>query len=277
MKTEVGFLGPKGSFSEEAAHKILAAKYLPFPSISELLQAFWNKEIDEAVLPLDNSIGGIVSHTADGLIAENGNNFFIKGEIILPVEQHFIGKKGAISGKIEKVISHPQALAQCAKFIEELGVETENFSSTSGSVEAVAESDNSRIAAIGTRRAAEIYGLEILAENIQGSKSNVTRFIVLGRHNDMESTGNDKTSLIFEVENVSGALVEVLLIFAKADISMTKIISIPLKTKLDEYIFWVDVEGHQNDEKIEKALGEVEGGTFFMKVLGSYPKSNLEV
>lgn len=270
--TRIGFLGPSGSFSEEAAHKISATEYLPFSSIPELLQVFWDKKVDKAVSPLENSFGGIVGHTIDGLIVENGNNFFIEGEIILPISQNLIGI-GEIS-EIKKVISHPQALAQCIKFTEKLGIEIESSSSTSVAVKSVADSDNPEIAAIGTRRAAEIYGLKILAENIQDFENNVTRFIVLGR-NVGDPTGNDKTSLVFEVfENKAGALLDVLEVFRTLEINMTKLISRPLKTGLDDDVFWVTIDGHQNDKKVNGALKQIKTKTKFLKILGSYPKSN---
>ena len=284
MKTEitetkkeiiVGFLGPAGSFSEEAAQRISADKYLPFSTIPELLRAFWMGKIDKIILPIDNSIEGIVNHAIDGLITEkNGNNFSIEEEIILPINQNLISA-GEIS-EIKKVVSHPHALAQCADFIEKLGIEAESFSSTSAAVKLVAESNNPEIAAIGTRRAAEVYGLEVLAESIQDFKNNVTRFIVLG-HGTRDLTGSDKTSLIFEVKDKPGALFKVLEVFAVLGINMTKIVSRPLKMRIDDYIFWVDIEGHQEDTTINVALGRVKERTRFLKILGSYPKSNLEV
>ena len=193
--TKIGYLGPPSSFSEKAAKKVLADEYVPFSTIPDLLQAFWDKEIDEAVLPMNNSTEGIVGLTSDGLIIENGNNFSIKEEIILPIKQNLIGVSLEC---VVKVFSHSQALAQCSKHLRGMKVEIENYSSTSAAVEFVAKSNNPKFAAIGTIQAAEKYGLEVLAENIQDFENNETRFIVLGR-SIRAPTGNDKTSLVFEV------------------------------------------------------------------------------
>ncbi len=207
-KTLLGYLGPEGSFSEKVATKVKADGYIAFPTIPKLLKAFWDKEVGRVVLPVENSIEGMVVPAIDSLIGGNGNEFVIEGEIKLPIKQNLIGLGGI--NEIKTVISHPQALAQCTSFTEELGIETEGSSSTSAAVKSVSERDDSSLAAIGTKRAAEIYGLKIIRENIQDSDNNVTRFLVLG-HEINAQTGTDKTSVIFELNNRSGALAIVLI------------------------------------------------------------------
>lgn len=266
-RVTVGYLGPVGSFSEEVAIKVEADEHIAFPTISKLLKAFWNGEVDRIVLPVENSIEGIVVPAIDSLIGGNGNKFVIKREIRLPIEQNLIGI-GEIS-EIKTVISHPQALAQCSNLMEELGVKTESSSSTSAAAELVSERESHSIAAIGTKRAAKIYDLKIIRGNIQDSDNNVTRFLVLG-HNANVQTGTDKTSVIFELNNEPGALLRVLEVFDALDINMTNIVSRPSKTKLGKYMFWVDIEGHSEDKKVNVALEQIKTRTVFMKVLGSY-------
>jgi prephenate dehydratase len=272
----IGYLGPQGTFSEEAARTVKAEKYLPFLSIPDLLRAFWSKETDKIVLPIENSIEGIVNPSFDGLVKKgNGNDFTIEREILLPIRQNLIGR-GDVS-EVKKVISHPQALAQCSKFVSSLtsiqSIQIEHAESTALAVKLIAERGDPGSAAIGTKRAAEIYGLNVIKENIQDLGNNITRFIVLGR--DIQSqTGNDKTSLIFELENKPGALVRVLNVFDVLDINMTQIVSRPSKIHLGEYIFWVDIEGHQRDATVVIALEQIKKKTTFFKVLGSYPKQS---
>lgn len=209
-KNKTGFLGPAGSFSELAAMQYdRDSECVAFPTISKLLAAFWNKEIDKIILPIENSIEGMVIPSIDNLINGNGKNIIIEGEVELFIMQNLIGI--GEKNEIKTVISHPQALAQCANFIEKSGVDIESSDSTSAAVELVAEKKDSSLAAIGTKQAAEIYGLKIIENSIQNSNNNVTRFIVLG-HNSKCQTGFDKTSLFFELDNKPGALAIVLII-----------------------------------------------------------------
>ena len=270
---KVGYLGPEGSFSEEAAVNVSADEYVPFSTIQKLLKAFWNGEIDKAVIPIENSIEGTVVPAIDSLINGNGNSFVIEREIKLSIKQNLIGI-GYEPSKIKTVISHPQALAQCANFIEEIGAETEGSSSTSAAVKRVAEKQDDNFFAIGTKRAAEIYGLRVIKESIQDSDNNVTRFLVLGYDINIQ-TINDKTSIIFEVNNRPGALLRVLEVFDALDINMTNVVSRPSKTELGKYIFWVDIEGHQLNKKVNVAIEQIKGRTNFLKIFGSYPKAEM--
>lgn len=287
---KIGYFGEPGSNTEQAARGFFGpkemcgidkfkAEYLPFLTILDLLGALAKKQIEKAVLPIENSIEGIVTSSADALI--NGNGIVIEDEIILRIRHNLIGV-GFIH-EVKKVISHPQALSQCSKyiknllFIKGLSMEVESSGSTSAAVKRVAEDNDPKIAAIGPMSAFEVYKssnsrLKILAEDIQDEKTNQTRFFVLGQENKPQ-TGKDKTSIIFSTEDKPGSLVDVLQVLKVLDINMTQIVSRPSKKKLGEYLFWVDIDGHKNEKTIQVALGQIAKITTFLKVLGSYPKA----
>ncbi|MDI6603430.1 MAG: prephenate dehydratase, partial [Patescibacteria group bacterium] len=231
---KVGYLGPEESFSGEVAVSIFKEEDLiPFSSF-ELTEALKNSIVQKAVLPIENSLEGPINWVLDLLV--NNNQFFIQDEIIWLIEQNLIGF-GKIS-EIKTIYSNPQALAQCAQFLNRLKVKTENTDSTSAAVQLVAKKKNSEIAAIGSKRAAKLYKIPIIKEGINDTPQNWTRFIILGEE-QRDITGQDKTSLVFEVENRPGSLCEVLEEFARENINMTMIISRPSKRQLGEYIFFV--------------------------------------
>lgn len=272
MTSKIGYLGPEGSYCEEVALKIAADKYLPFSSVSKLLQAFLKGEVEKAVLPIQNSIEGIVTSSIDSLIANNGSEFVVEGEYILAV-RHCLAGLGE-ERNISKVFSHPQALAQCAIFIESIGAQIETTNSTSDAAKIVAEKKYLSLGAICRVEATDIYGLKVFRENIGDNDNNLTRFFILG-HELKESTGSDKTSIIFQTEDRPGALVRVLQIFAKRGINMAYVQSRPSKIKSEDCIFLVEIEGHQDERDISVALEKVVEKTSFSRVLGSYPKRNL--
>lgn len=264
---KVGYLGPKGTFTEEAAMRIALEKDLIPLSSTELIKALEKGEIQKAVLPYENSIEGVVGWVFDFLVNLDPK-FVIEAEIVLPIKQNLVG-----FGKIEDIktiYSNPVALAQCRKFIETLKVETKEVDSTSAAIKLIAQRRNLTEAAIGPQRAARIYDVPIIKEDIGDYHNNQTRFILLGTKKS-QRTGNDKTTLVFGTENKPGALCTVLEVFKDAKINMTMIVSRPSKQKLGEYIFFVDIDGHQDDEKIQRALEEIKKRTTFLKILGSYP------
>jgi len=272
-KTEmkIGYLAPAGSFSEEATLSRFS-DVAPYSSF-ELVDVLARGEIEAAVLPVENSIEGPVNWVLD-LLSRNHMPFSISAEIVWTVKQNLIGL-GRISD-IQTVYSIPQALGQCRGFLDKIGVETRDTDSTSAAVRLVAERKDQKIAAIGSKRAAEIYGLPIITEDISDARNNKTRFIVLGKER-AGTTGRDKTSLIFgftmEEANRSGALSNVMVIFAALDISMTMVVSRPTGDALGNYIFFVDIEGHRQDGKVRVALEAIAAKTSFLRVLGSYPKA----
>jgi prephenate dehydratase len=267
FKCRIGFFGPSGSFTEEAA-SIIGDDLIPFDSIHDVLNAVENGDVNIGVVPIENSIEGPVGVTLDLLVHDY--DLKIKNEIIIPVSHNLLVNPEATIDDIQFVYSHIQALSQCRKFTEDLGVEVNATSSTSAAAEKVKGKKN--FAAIGTKRAAEIYGLKIAATDIQDYKNNVTRFVVIDK-TDHERTGKDKTSIIFSImEDKPGGLYEILEVFADNNINLTKIESRPSKEKLGSYIFFVDFEGHRTDNLIRYILNIIRSKLGYIKVLGSYPK-----
>lgn len=271
----IAYLGPEGTFSEEAAlmqARLDDATLMPLSSIPALVSAVETGLTERAILPIENSLEGSVSFTLDLLIDET--DLKIRNELVVPVRHNLVIVPGAVLSDITTVTSHPQGLGQCRRFLERClpGVHQVAALSTATAVErTIAEGDRSH-AAIGTERAASLYGGEILARDIQDNRSNVTRFFVLARH-DAEPTGSDRTSFCFNVkENVPGAVHEVLTELAEAHIQMTKIESRPTKSALGDYTFLIDVEGHRLDLVIARALERIQAKTARLKIFGSYPR-----
>ena len=263
---KIGFFGPSGTFTEEAASTI-GEHLIPFDSILEVLDAVEKGEIDIGVVPIENSIEGPVGVTLDLLVHDY--DLKIKREIIIPISHNLLINPEVNIEDIKFVYSHIQALSQCRKFTEKLGVVVNSTSSTSAAAEMVKGKMNS--GAIGTKRAGEIYGLKIAASNIQDYKNNVTRFVVIDK-TDHKPTGNDKTSIVFSImDDKPGRLYKILEVFADNNINLTKIESRPSKEKLGSYIFFIDFEGHRTDKKIGNILNNIRSNLGYIKVLGSYP------
>jgi len=223
--------------------------------------------VDIGVVPIENSIEGPVGVTLDLLV--HNYDLKIKREVIIPISHNLLINPDAVIADIKFVYSHIQALSQCRNFTEKLNVVVNATPSTSAAAEMIKGKKNK--AAIGTKRAAVIYGLKVAASDIQDYKNNVTRFVVLAKK-DHEPTGNDKTSIIFSImEDKPGGLYEILGIFADNDINLTKIESRPSKEKLGSYIFFVDFQGHRTDEQIGYILNIIRSKVGYIKVLGSYP------
>jgi len=268
----IGYLGPKGTFSHEAMKKYIGQQpyiSVDYPSIPDIFAALQKDLLDEAILPIENSIEGAVSATMD-LISQD-SELKIKAEVVIPVREHLLAPKGTDISQIRYVVSHPQPLGQCRMFLaEKLPHALTRVSGSTAAAAQEAASGSGDTAAIGSRTAAEVYGLEIIAEDIQDADNNLTRFIVLGK-TDAQRTGNDKTSLLFSTEDKPGSLYRILDIFNLWDINMTRIESRPAKNRLGRYIFFVDVLGHREDEDLRDALTMVKRKTSFLKILGSYP------
>jgi len=273
------FLGPRGTFSEEAAYLHAGAdgELLAFSSFPALTSAVETGLAIEALLPIENSIEGAVSTTLDLLIHETPLK--IAGEVVLPVRHFLVTTPGATFADITMVTSHPQALGQCRRFLERCLPSAEQVAalSTSGAVKETVAAGEPHRAAIGTARAAEIYGGTVLAHDIQDVRANLTRFVVLARE-DHPPTGDDKTSLGFTLKaNVPGALHAILTEFASANLQLTKIESRPSKGWLGEYVFLIDVEGHRLDPNLAVVLDRSRAACDLFKVFGSYPRFEHEV
>jgi prephenate dehydratase len=270
----IAYLGPAGTFSEEAALMYAAEgdEMIPFTSFPALIEAVETDIADSAVLPIENSIEGSVSTTVDLLIHES--ELQICREFVVPVRHCLTGAPGASITDITTVLSHPQALGQCRRFLERCLPNAHQSAalSTAGAVEQVAKGGDKTVAGIGTARAAELYGGTILARNIEDNHLNVTRFIALAER-DHAPTGHDKTSLTVTVrQNVPGSLHAVLDELAADGIQMTKLESRPAKNVLGEYYFLIDIEGHRLDPQIAAALERMRAKSDMFKVFGSYPK-----
>ncbi|MBI4302010.1 MAG: prephenate dehydratase [Chloroflexi bacterium] len=272
MAKRIAYLGPAGTFTEEAAlFYDPQAELFPFPGVSAVAAAVDKGMADEGVVAIENSLEGSVTETLDLLIHES--KLVIRRELVLPVDHCFLVKPGATAQEVKVIFSHPQALAQCRRFIERCFPKAEAVAALSTAA-AVMEmmAYPAGAAAIATRRAAILYGAEILAHGIQDHSANVTRFVVLAP-NDHPATGYDKTSLCFSLlEDRPGALCEVLQEFAQRQINLAKIESRPSKESLGKYIFLVDLEGHRQDPAVAEVLARLQISVGQFKVLGSYPR-----
>ena len=276
LKIIIGFLGPSGTFTEEALNiwikklGLIPAEYkkVALLSISDIMNAV-GKTLDAAIVPVENSLEGSVNITVDSFI--RGVGAMIAGEVILPIAQHLLVKKSIPLDEIKEVLSHPQALFQCREFIKRKLplARLKEVSSTAEAAKFVSESEGN-IAAIGSKSLSKIYGLTIAAERIQDSDNNMTRFYVLSTE-DEKATGRDKTTMIFSTENKPGSLFRALKVFAERGLNLTKIESRPSRRILGEYVFLVEIEGHRLQEPLKSALIELEHSTSFLKILGSYP------
>jgi len=269
----IAFLGPIGTFSEEAAMMVAneGDTLIPFTSFPALVSAVEADVADTAVLPIENSIEGSVSGTLDLLIHETALQ--ISREVVVPVRHCLSAAPGASITQIKTVHSHPQALGQCRRFLERCLPNANQTAalSTAGAVEAVVKGGDPTVAAIGTARAAGLYGAEILARNIEDNHLNATRFVALSSR-DHPQTGNDKTSMAIAVRrNVPGSLFAVLEELAADTIQMTRLESRPAKNVLGEYYFLIDIEGHRLDAPIAAALERMRAKSDIFKVFGSYP------
>jgi prephenate dehydratase len=271
VNLKVAFLGPSGTFCEQATLNFFKSKdvsLIDCKGMHEIFKKVENKKADYGVVPVENSTEGSVNIALD-LLSES--ELYIFGEIEERVNQNIIVETSMELMDIQIVYSHPQALAQCRDFIEKNlpKAELRETSSTAIAVKDIKGKKNA--AAIGSNLAAEVYEMKILAEGIEDNKNNFTRFIVLAK-NDGESTGNDRTSIIFSVKHIPGALHDALSIFANRKINLTKIESRPNKNKPWEYVFFCDFEGHKNDKILQEALDELKQKAAFLKILGSYPR-----
>lgn len=273
-KLKVAYLGPAGTFTEEAALTHAPhAQLLPMPSTSAVLDAVDKSMADEGVMAIENSIEGSVIDTLDLLIHES--RLLIKNELVIPINQCLLAKPGTDPKDIKVVYSHPQALGQCRRFLERVFPKVQTLASLS-TAQAVEDMKTSAVpaAAIANQRAAQLFGAQVLAKNVQDNPNNVTRFVVLAT-SDGEPTGRDKTSIAFTfTEDKPGQLYGVMGEFARRNINLAKVESRPSKEALGKYVFLVDLEGHRKDKVVAETLEAVRQRTGTLKVFGSYPRSN---
>jgi prephenate dehydratase len=271
MTKRLAFLGPAGTFSEQAALlRDPQAQLLPFATVAAVAAAVDSGMADEGIMAIENSLEGSVTDTLDVLIHES--TLSIRRELVLPIEHCLLVKPGTTADQVSTVYSHPQALGQCRRFLERCfpKARVEASLSTTAAVEQMMQQDGA--AAVATMRAAELYNVQVLARGIQDNPSNETRFVLVAA-SDSAATGRDKTSLAFSVaQDRPGSLVDALKEFSDRRINLTKIESRPTKQELGRYVFLVDLEGHRTDPKVAEALERVQALAYFFKVSGSYPR-----
>ncbi len=273
----IGYLGPKGTFSQLAAIEYFGkdAEFRAYGSIYSLLLATSRGEVEKAIVPIENSIEGSVNMTLDTLAFDV--DLYITGEYILKVTENLMAKKGTRCEDITKILSHQQPIAQCAHLLESrfAGIATECTESTAAAAKIVLET-NEPFAVLGPKSLADIYGLEILIPSCEDDHNNATRFVVIEQTPSREASSSDKTSVAFTLDNKPGSLWNALEDFSKKNINMIKIESRPVKKELGKYIFFIDIDGNLFDATISSALDEIKNHTEFYKFLGSYRKAEVK-
>ncbi len=276
--SRVAFQGEPGAYSDEALAGIFGeVERAPCRTLPQVFRAVEAGEASSGIVPVENSYAGSINETYDLFLT---SPLVIVGEVTHPVDHCLLALPGETLGNIERVLSHPQALAQCETFLRERGLVAVAEYDTAGSARRVAEERLQRTGAIAGRRAARLYGLAILAESIQTSSRNFTRFLLLAREPAPPAEAA-KTSIVFGTANVPGALYRAMGAFARRELNLSKLESRPARDRAAapaaessfEYIFYVDVEAHAALPAMQEALADLRQVTTFLRVLGSYPRS----
>jgi chorismate mutase/prephenate dehydratase len=267
----VAFQGEIGAYSEEAAFTFFgpSVQVRPCESLDGVFKMVERDEARFGIIPIENSIEGSIARSYDLLLDSSLN---VRDEIELKISHCLIAGSQATLDTIKRIYSHPQALGQCHNFLKHLNCELIPTYDTAGAVKMIKERGISDDAAIAGLRAAEIYGMRIIAREIEDNPNNYTRFFILAKESS-SPTGHDKTSIVFSVKHKPGALFAFLTKMADYQINLTKIESRPTRQKAWEYNFYLDFEGHHEEEQAKKALADLSDSALFLKVLGSYPKA----
>lgn len=267
----IAFQGEPGAYSEAAAiqHFGSGVETIPCETFDDLFAAVSSQRADGAMAPIENSLAGSIHQNYD-LLARHA--LHIIGEHILRVEHCLIGAPDAAVDDIQLVMSHPQALAQCDQYIRAHHWKREVVYDTAGSVKMLRESGRRHVAAIASERAAQVYGMQVLARNIEDNPQNYTRFLVLARE-PVEPPQPCKTSIVFTLRNVPGALFKALSVFALRDIDLTKIESRPIPGAPWEYMFYLDFAESVHAERGKRALSHLAEIASMLRVFGSYPRA----
>jgi len=279
QRERVAYLGPEGTFSEEALFASAErGTFEPIaePTVYDCVMAVQTERVERAIVPIENSLEGSVNATLDALALE-AEEVLIVGEVVHPIEHCLIARRQIALDRIERVLSHPQANAQCSSFIRRRLPQAMVVAadSTADAVRLIASTDLPW-AALGNRLSAELYGCEVLEAGVENTTGNETRFVWLARRTSAtQGSGDWKTSAVFwGLPDTPGALVQVLQVFAEHGLNLTKIESRPLKRGLGRYIFFVDLEGHEQDAAVGEALETVRAMVERLRVLGSYPAAH---
>jgi chorismate mutase/prephenate dehydratase len=270
---QVAYLGPEGTFTQAAAikhfgHAVICRSQATIPSVFSQVES---GQANYGVVPVENSTEGMVTHTLDNFIQ---SPLKICGEVELPIHIHLLIGKDSEAGKISKICAHQQALAQCRSWLDRNWPNVERVPVSSNGEAARMASLSQDVAAVAGDMAVDLYGLVKLAENIQDYSNNTTRFLIIGRE-QVSPSGDDKTSIIVSSHNKPGALFKLLEPFHREGIMLTRIDTRPSRTETWAYLFFIEFEGHQQNEKIKAILKELEEHSLLLKPLGSYPKAVL--
>ncbi len=271
---KVGYLGPEGTFTHAAVFKHFGHSVgaLPLATIEDVFHEVENGAARFGVVPIENSSAGMVNHTLDMFVS---SSLSICGEVEMRIRQHLLGNMEDRES-VRRVCAHPQALAQCRAWLTEFLPDAEQIPCSSNAEGARRAREEEGTAAIAGDSAADVYGLNVLVSNIEDSRDNTTRFLVIG-HRVPPASGDDKTTLIISAANTddAGALQSMLKPLAKHNVNMTRIESRPSHRRKWHYVFFIDIDGHAEDDNVRAALDELEAGAQLMRVLGSYPKALL--
>ena len=269
--TRVSFQGERGAYSEAAAISFFNEdiETVPLPTFADVLDYTTSGKTDFSILPVENSIEGSVGESYDLLYSTSLNSI---GEIYHKIEHCLIGK-GSLE-QVETIYSHPQALGQCRKFIQQNNIKTVPSYDTAGSVKIIKEMNNENVACIASKNASKIYQIPIIKEGIADKPNNYTRFLIMSKEHG-KKTQRDKTSIIFSIKHEQGALFRIMEKFNEYGVNLTKIESRPKKDTAWEYNFYVDFEGNIDDVKISEMVKKIKENTLFLKILGSYPAAEL--
>ncbi len=274
MAARVAFQGERGAYGEMAVLQYFpSAKLVPRKSFHDVFEAAEKGKVDFAVVPVENSIEGSVGEIYDLLLQ---TKMKVIGEVYQRVRHCMIANKDVKLSDIRSVYSHPQALGQCRNYLQKKKLEPLAAYDTAGAVKMIKEKRLMDAAAIASRRAGELYGMQILDEGIEDRKNNYTRFLVLSpavKKKPIDKNAGYKTSIIFSIKHKPGALFGILGEFAASNLNLTKIESRPTKEKPWEYNFYVDFEGHTDDEVVKQVIKAIKTKTSYLRVLGSYRKA----
>jgi chorismate mutase/prephenate dehydratase len=267
---KIAYLGPEGTFTQSAALKHFghSVSTVPMSSIPDVFNSVESGHADYGLVPVENSTEGVISHTLDMFM---DSHLKVCGEVEIPIHHHLAMRSQDVSG-MQRIYSHQQSFAQCRRWLDQNCPGIDRLPVSSNAEAARLASLEEGAAAICGLPAAEIFGLEVCYENIEDLADNTTRFVIIGKQ-EVDPSGNDKTSLLVSTRNVPGALLGLLQPLAEHGISMNKIESRPAQGHKWAYVFFIDIDGHQRDANVTAALDELKQQASLFKILGSYPKA----